>query len=230
MANRFYNPTIDKKMTSYDLQFEKKTNVILLNTIEGLIKLNGDIAEFKKEYAKTYKLIVEDRLDSDAIPLMQHLFRALENPANREIFLNSAIVNYLVKPILKGHTGENEEDDWENFEKLPTSRTRITGVSIYSKVLKCYYANKDPKTGEPIPRREETPIGLDFIAILSTFVKTDKDGEFVTLEKKIDPATKAQLLEAAQLQIDNFKSKPLFANNFVYKPEKDDDEDEYEDE
>ena len=138
-------------------------------------------------------------------------------------------------PIYRGHTDifsqSKDENEWEKYEKNPNSRVRITGMTMYAKALKCYYTNKDPKTGEYLLPREDSPIGLDFIEVLSTLVKTDKDGEFVKLERNVDRETQQQLLDAAGLQINNFKTKPLFARNFVRRREtEDEDEDEFEDE
>lgn len=222
--NRFYNSS-NGKLTRTGINIEKKTNVVMLNTIGALMIVNGDMTEFKKEYPSMYKIIFEDRLPSDAIPLMQHLFRALEDdPANRAIFLNSPLVKYLAMPIYRGHTDiftqRKNENDWEKYEKNPNSHVRITGMTMYAKALKCYYTDKDPITNEYFSLREDTPIGLDFIEILSTLIKIDKDGEFVKLEKNVDRITELELLNAAKLQINNFKTKPLFAKNFIRKPKK----------
>lgn len=220
MENKFYiadcGTLSDKKVEKF-----KQNNIFIINTLEYLMLNNGDVSKLDKDYRDT---IVNRNLPTVANvnnchAKLRFLVLALKNKENRKIFMESPIIKCLMQPLLAGYTTEEGKGDaWENYSNKANSTDEI--------------ANKSPFRGGLYVYRQSDrtfPIGLDFSKILDTIVKSDENGRYY-ISGEADEATKAELLQATQMQIDALKGSERFKNNFYHldQIENEDDDENYD--
>ncbi len=219
--NKFYmadcGTLSDKKVEKF-----KQNNIFIINTLEYLMLSKGDVNKLDSDYRDA---IVNRTLPTVANvnnchAKLRFLVLALKNKENRKLFMNSPMVKCLMKPLLAGYTkAEDKAEAWENYSNRADSTDEIAKKSPFRGGL--YVYRQSDRT---------FPIGLDFSTILDTIVKSDENGRYY-LSNEVDEETKAQLLQATQMQIDALKGSERFQKNFyALDPIEDEDEDENYDE
>lgn len=205
-----YFTTDASKYSDQQVKDLKENNIFIIHTLSYLINLDGDSNKLHSDYKNA---IMKRELPSTANinnchAKLRFLIIALKNQENREKFLKSGIVKYVMNPLLKGYT-QNEADGWDNYvNKQESTDIDVTKKSPYRAGLYCYRHSD-----------RNFPIGLDFTKVIDTIVKVDENGRYY-ISDETDEKTKSELLGATQSQIDSIKGSQRFKNSFYnYDPE-----------
>ena len=202
MANKFYCETTTRYDKNISITDIKKTNNMIFFVLDKLSNHNGNISKLQPQVVveiTNKKLFVNI---NGCAEKMLFLINALKVAKNRDIFMQSPIIPYVLQPYSEGYTNKDQSHEfWLNYKPLPECEIGL--------------AKLDPFVAATVCERENgrTPIGLDFALIIDLLVKKGPDGKFY-LSDNIDKETRAQLLEATDRQIKKIKANERFQENF----------------
>lgn len=185
----------------------KHNNIFVLNTLEYLMLRDGDVNELDKDY---YDTIVNMNLPvagnmNNCHEKLRFLVLSLHNQDNRTLFMESALITCVMRPLLAGYTRkEDRREAWVNYSNKANSTDEICKKSPFRGGLFVY--RQSDKT---------FPIGLDFSAMLDIIVSDDGNGKYCLISD-VCREIKEELLKATQMQIDLLKNSERFKNNFYH--------------
>ena len=206
IENRFYLAATDVKSSQYQNTKDNAVYVwrILFNIIDRAMDeetfekdgLSGAIASSYLAQLMTGKLIHSNTSDDIEIgQKLKQLVLLLDNPANKDKFMNSCFFTAVVTVRNGAVKGDLDTESWINYQTYSGPRKGALNFALIS--------YKDTPG---------VPVGLNIKAFLDTIIKKNDKNKYELTDISISESDK--LLEATYEFIKNLKENHTFKSNY----------------